>query len=188
MWPIAARVAWTVCLSVGCERETHQTYEPIWMPSRMWTLGGKKNHVLPGSPDPPPWNGDKTWACPDMPAVYIVYLISKDSSDAAFGYRYLLHSTTRCKARLGCSPPRLLIIVDSSVNWFACVQRECQINVWGRKVRFHGGAMSVHGVLVLSTEIVAVDLVYYTYDGRARPGWLLKFYDTSVTVAKIICG
>jgi len=105
----------------------------------MWTLGGKKNHVLPGSPDPPPWNGDKTWACPDMPAVYIVYLISKDSSDAAFGYRYLLHSTTRCKARLGCSPPRLLIIVDSSVNWFACVQRECQINVWGRKVRFHGG-------------------------------------------------
>ena len=30
--------------------------------------------------------------------------------------------------------------------------------------------MSVHGVLVLSTEIVAVDLVYYTYDGRARPG------------------
>jgi len=139
MWPIAARVAWTVCLSVGCERETHQTYEPIWMPSRMWTLKGKKNHVLPGSPDPPPWNGDKTWACPDMPAVYIVYLISKDSSDAAFGYRYLLHSTTRCKARLGCSPPRLLIIVDSSVNWFACVQRECQINVWGRKVRFHGG-------------------------------------------------
>ena len=45
------------------------------------------------------------------------------------------------------------------------------------KCPFPGGQCPFPGVLVLSTKIVAVDLVYYTYDGRAR----------LVTVAKNLC-
>ena len=33
----------------------------------------------------------------------------------------------------------------------------------------------VIGVLVWSTKLVGGQLVYYTYDGRARRGWMHKF-------------
>ena len=71
-------------------------------------------------------------------------------------------------------PRRLLIIVYSSVDWFACVHATLALLVVSRRTRvsreISDGGMYVSrwrqcqfpGVLVLSTEIVAVDLVYYT--------------------------
>jgi len=45
-----------------------------------------------------------------------------------------------------------------------------EVDVQG-DVRFHGGNVRSRCRLrVLPTEIVAVDLVYYTYDGQARRG------------------
>ena len=99
---------------------------------------------------------------------------------------------TRCKAKPGCSPPgypprRLLIIVDWSVNRFACVQRStctsCRIPSHAsvkemslgecpeRKCPFPGGQCPYPDVLVLSTEIVdGRRRVLHLYDGRARRG------------------
>jgi len=54
------------------------------------------------------------------------------------------------------------------------VAHECQGNARGGNVQgecpFPGGKCSFPAVLVLSTEIVAIDPVYYTYDDRARHG------------------
>jgi len=51
MWPIATRVAWSVCLSV-CLFVTSvspaKTDEPIEVPFTMWTRGGPRNYVLYG--------------------------------------------------------------------------------------------------------------------------------------------
>ena len=112
---------------------------------------------------------------------------------------------TRCKAKPGCSPPgypprRLLIIVDWSINWFVCVQRStctscciqshASIREMSEGEMLRGNARS-QGVNVRSPvyrccrqKSSTVDLVYYTYDGRARRGWLHKAYYTLVTVTK----
>ena len=113
--------------------------------------------------------------------------------------------TTRCKPKPGCSPPgypprRLLIIVDWSINWFVCVQRStctscciqshASIREMSEGEMPRGNARS-QGVNVRSPvyrccrqKSSTVDLVYYTYDGRARRGWMHKVYYTLVTVTK----
>jgi len=86
----------------------------------------------------------------------------------------------RRKAKPGCSPPgypprRLLIIVDWSVNWFACVQRStctsCRISshVSGKCLRGElsiprGSTSILRCTGIANRNRSTVDLVYYTYD------------------------
>jgi len=103
---------------------------------------------------------------------------------------------TRCNAKPDCSPPgypsrRLLIIANWSVGWSACVQRSTctsgripsQANpiLWIEKMR----PSSVYWCGQQNSS--TVDLVYYTYDGRARRGWMHKVYNTLVTVTNKMC-
>jgi len=89
-------------------------------------------------------------------------------------------------------PRRLSIIVDWSVNWFACVQRStctyCRIpshasvrdisdgGCPGENVRSQGVSVRSPVYWCCQQKSSTVVLVHYTYDGRARRGWMHKVY------------
>ena len=83
---------------------------------------------------------------------------------------------TRCKAKPGCSPsgdpPRLLIIVDSSVNWFSCVHAAFAHLVVSRRMRmsrkcvregerpFPGGGQCLFPSLLVLSWMTAQSLLH----------------------------
>jgi len=78
----------------------------------------------------------------------------------------------RIGIRIRLSP---VIVVDSSANWFACVHAAYAFPVVSRHTHLPEGKMSRREMSVppnvLSTEIFAVDVVYYTYR-PFRASWL----------------
>ena len=97
---------------------------------------------------------------------------------------------TRCKAKPGCSPPgypphRLLIIVDWSVNWFACIQRStctsCRIPSHASVKKMPEGEMTT-GENVCSQGVSVVPrctgVVSRNYCSRPR---VLHFWRSSVS-------
>jgi len=50
MRPLATHVAWSVCLSVGYNREPCKTAEPIKMPFGLWNRVGRRNRISGGDP------------------------------------------------------------------------------------------------------------------------------------------